>query len=346
MNRAWKHPGVSTVLVHVIAWVAVYALPLFVRPDFSNHNPELLKGYKHIIIFGIVLTRGLWILIFYLNAQLFIPRFFYRQKFAAYCFALLASVFGIFLADFLFFTVLIPPFEYKVVNFLYFHLFPIFFILVASSAYRLILDHSKAVRDEQDKIHENLKTELSLLRSQVSPHFMFNVLNNMVAMARKKSDLLEDSLIKLSQLLRYMLYETEHKVSLGKELEYLQSYIDLQKQRFGNLVSVQTLFEIEDENLEIEPMLLIPFVENAFKHGTVTVNDPEILTEIRNKGKELQLHVRNKYKINHNEVKDATSGIGLENVKRRLKLLYPNRYTLHIDQSGEIFDVKLQINLA
>lgn len=346
MNRAWKHPGIRTFLIHSIAWITLFALPFVVRPDFSQHDGDQLRNYKNVILLGVLLTRCQWIVLFYLNAQLFIPRLFYRQRLGMYLLALLASVFVIFLTDFSIFSLLIPSMHYKLVNFLYFHLFPIGFLLVASSAFRLIVDHNNTVRNERDKINENLKTELALLRSQVSPHFMFNVLNNMVAMARKKSDLLEDSLIKLSQLLRYMLYETEHRVTLGKELEYLQSYIDLQKQRFGNLVSVQTRFEIEDEQLEIEPMLLVPFVENAFKHGTVTVDDPEIIIDIRNRGTGLQVHVRNKYKVNRNEVKDATSGIGLENVKRRLKLLYPNRYTLHIDQSGEVFDITLQIHLA
>jgi len=118
---------------------------------------------------------------------------------------------------------------------LFFSLFPYVFVFASSCAYQLIRDRLKAQRLLKDRENETLRTELSFLRSQVSPHFMFNVLNNMVALARKGSPDLEPSLIKLSQLMRYMLYETdEQKVPLEKEIEYLQAYIDLQRQRFGH----------------------------------------------------------------------------------------------------------------
>ena len=123
-----------------------------------------------------------------------------------------------------------------------FNFFFFLFMLAASTAYRMIKDRTRADRIAREKENENLKTELSLLRSQVSPHFMFNVLNNMVALARKKSDLLEPSLLKFSSLMRYMLYEAdEEKVSLEKETEYLQSYIDLQQQRFGKNVQIMRI---------------------------------------------------------------------------------------------------------
>jgi LytS/YehU family sensor histidine kinase len=219
-------------------------------------------------------------------------------------------------------------------------------VLIASTAYRLIIDRIKARQREKDRINENLKTELSLLRSQVSPHFMFNVLNNMVALARKKSDLLEPSLIKLSQLLRYMLYETHDRVPLQKEVEYLQSYIDLQQQRFGKAVEVNSEFSIGDGNQAIEPMLLIPFVENAFKHGAVMVQDPLIEIRLKVHGDKLDFSVRNKFRPEGEEVKDEASGIGLVNVERRLNLLYPRRHSLHIQQEDPWFDVHLHIDLS
>src|SRR5205085_9613351 len=149
-----------------------------------------------------------------------------------------------------------------------FNFFFVLFFLAASTAYCLVKDRIHNERIAHEKQTENLKTELSFLHSQVRPHFMFNIMNNMVALARKKSDILEPSLIKLSALLRYMLYETDEKVPLKKEIEYLQSYIDLQRQRFGNTVHIRTSMQEEEQHYEIEPMLLIPFVENAFKHGT------------------------------------------------------------------------------
>lgn len=195
-------------------------------------------------------------------------------------------------------------------------------------------------------MNENLKTELSLLRSQVSPHFMFNVLNNMVALARKHSDLLEPSLIKLSSLMRYMLYETgEEKVSLEKETEYLQSYIDLQKQRFGKKLAVNVTILPSDKQYDIEPMLLIPFVENAFKHGTGMIEDAYIDIEMQAASNVLHFTVKNKYDPASSEIKDNASGIGLANVQRRLELMHAGTHTLTIKKDKDTFVTSLLINL-
>jgi len=237
-----------------------------------------------------------------------------------------------------------------------FNFFFFLFFFASSTAYCLIKDRIYTERITREKQTENLKTELSFLRSQVSPHFMFNIMNNMVALARKKSDLLEPSLIKLSAQLRYMLYETQERVSLQKEVEYLQSYIDLQKQRFGNNVSIKYCMEKFDKEYEIEPMLLIPFVENAFKHGAAFVtkvpgsdlilyNTAEINIDLAAEKNELRFVVKNRYDENSTETKDKTSGIGLTNVKRRLDLLYRNRHSLQIEKMDGWFIASLQITL-
>ena len=216
-----------------------------------------------------------------------------------------------------------------------FNFFFFLFFLAGSTAYRMIKDRTRADRIAREKENENLKTELSLLRSQASPHFMFNVLNNMVALARKKSDLLEPSLLKFSSLMRYMLYDAdEEKVALEKETEYLQSYIDLQQQRFGKNVKLCVSLQKVDDNYEIEPMLLIPFVENAFKHGTGIIEDAHINIQLKAEKNMLHFNVQNKYDPLSVEIKDKTSGIGLANVKRRLNLLYGNKHSLLITQKG------------
>lgn len=174
---------------------------------------------------------------------------------------------------------------------------------------------------------------------------MFNVMNNMVALARKKSDLLEPSLIKLSSLLRYMLYETdEEKVSVRKEIDYLQSYIDLQKQRFADNVIINVLLDDVNDQYQIHPMLLIPFVENAFKHGTGMFT-PEIDIRLRMDDRRLFLDVQNRYNDNGIEVRDRSSGIGLANVQRRLNLLYGNNHRLDIIKENNRFTVSLEILL-
>jgi LytS/YehU family sensor histidine kinase len=210
----------------------------------------------------------------------------------------------------------------------------------------MIRDRTIADRIAREKETENLKTELSLLRSQASPHFMFNVLNNMVALARKKSDLLEPSLLKFSSLMRYMLYETdEDKVPLEKEIEYLQSYIDLQQLRFGKNVVIDVDMQSADGNYEIEPMLLIPFVENAFKHGTGMIEEAHIGISLKTEKGLLLFMVKNKYNPASIEIKDKTSGIGLNNVRRRLNLLYGNKQQLQITEKDNWFTVSLKLNL-
>ena len=176
---------------------------------------------------------------------------------------------------------------------------------------------------------------------------MFNVLNNMVALARKQSELLEPSLIKLSSLMRYMLYETdEEKVSLEKETEYLQSYIDLQQQRFGKKVIINATMFQADKLYDIEPMLLIPFVENAFKHGTGLIENAQIDISLKAEKNMLYFSVSNKYDAASTEIKDKASGIGLVNVQRRLDLLYPDKHSLTITKDNNVFNVLLKINLA
>jgi LytS/YehU family sensor histidine kinase len=168
----------------------------------------------------------------------------------------------------------------------------------------------------------------------------------MVALARLKSDQLEPTIMKLSNLMQYMLYETdEEKVLLGTEVEYLQSYIDLQKQRFGSKVKMNISLNPKEDWLSIEPMMLIPFVENAFKHGVGMIENPEINISLHTNDKQLLFDVSNKYNHETEEVKDKTSGIGLPNVIRRLKLLYGNQHELLINRKEGWFHVSLKLNL-
>jgi len=132
---------------------------------------------------------------------------------------------------------------------------------------------------------------------------------------------------------------------LKKEIEYVESYIDLQKQRFGKNITIEVSLNNIDNHYHIEPMLLIPFVENAFKHGTGMIADAAISVELAAKNNLLQFTVRNKFNDASGEVKDKTSGIGLTNTKRRLNLLYGNNHTLLINKKDGWFTVSLQLNL-
>lgn len=220
--------------------------------------------------------------------------------------------------------------------------------ILCSFCYRVILDNRARQQMIKERETIDLQSELTFLRSQISPHFMFNVLNNLVALARKKSDQLEPSLISLSHLMRYMLYESDdNRVFLSKEYEYLKSYINLQMLRYGNHVKVHLETNGPLDLYTIEPMLLIPFVENAFKHGIAMIEHPviNILVAVNEEKNEFNFRVGNI--ISPQDVStDCNSGIGIANVRRRLAILYPNKHELDIINADNNYTVNLYIGLS
>lgn len=340
----WYSKKWFTVLLHIAAWMLLFSLPFILRPAMNRPAAEEQHASQALIRY--LINDLIYISYFYLNALVFIPKFFYKRKYKEFALANILSFVGVVFITWLSLFQLFKQSGFNLSGHVLFNVFFFLFFLAASTAYRMIKDRTKADRIAREKETENLKTELSLLRSQASPHFMFNVLNNMVAMARKKSELLEPSLLKFSSLMRYMLYEAdEDKVLLEKEIEYLHSYIDLQQQRFGKNVQVKTDIDKADGNYEIEPMLLIPFVENAFKHGTGMIENAIIDVQLKAENGVLNFNVQNKFDPASTEIRDKTSGIGLTNVKRRLNLLYGNKHKLSISQKDNWFTVSLQLNL-
>ncbi|MDP4283417.1 MAG: histidine kinase [Bacteroidota bacterium] len=349
MKKEWYARKWITILIHALAWILLFSLPYLLRPSYNPNEAKPPERLDSNIFFIITLVSdALLIIFFYLNAGMLIPRFFYKKKYPLYFLSVIFS--------FSVYVVIIYILRINYANsdgnfsfnkHLFFSTFIFLFILSGSIAYKTIRDKIIADQLANEKEHEYLKTELALLRSQVSPHFMFNVLNNMVALARKKSDLLEPSLIKLSSLMRYMLYETdEEKVSLERETEYLQSYIALQQQRYGKKVVINVNIHSMDKMYTIEPMLLIPFVENAFKHGTGLIENAHIDIDMKAENNILYFSVSNKYDAESHEIKDKASGIGLANVQRRLQLLYPSKHELFIKKDDNLFTIKLNINIA
>lgn len=225
--------------------------------------------------------------------------------------------------------------------------FPPIPFLIASIVYRSIVDKIAYDKKQKEIAAEQLSIKLKFLRSQISPHFIFNILTNLVSLARKRSEKLESALIMLSDLMRYMLYESdEKKVTLSKEIEYLKSYIELQKLRFGYDVAIETKIDVSDNEQQqrIEPMLLIPFVENAFKHG-MGVDEPLIQIHLTADKGRIEFDVKNRFNDDVNESKDASSGIGLENVQSRLMLLYPKEHILSLKRENNLFHVHLILQL-
>ena len=345
MKSNWYTGRAIKVLTHVGIWVVLLSLPYLLD---SHHGMEHHHDDRRDLAFFYLnfFTNILWIGPFYLNAYLLTPRLFNRRRYLEYIGSLIL-LFGVMLSiNFILFKFAFDLEHFSLKGATYF-LLPAFLLTIAvSTAFRLVTDRLEADKLTKDRHEENLKTELSFLRSQISPHFIFNILNNLVALEQMKSPELGPTILKLSALLQYMLYDTdEERVPLSKEVEYLQSYIDLQQQRFGNKVPITASLQAPSGFLEIEPMLLIPFVENAFKHGVGLIDRPSIDIELLVRERTLFFKVRNRYNMSTTEVKDKTSGIGLGNVRRRLKLLYGNQQHLDISRDNDWFIVSLQLNL-
>lgn len=195
-----------------------------------------------------------------------------------------------------------------------------------------------------DKVRqEKIKAELSFLKSQVNPHFLFNTINDIYALAYQKSDEAPEALLKLSGILRYMLYEAStEKVGLGKEVDYLVDYLDLQ--RIGSKQNTYIDFTVEGstDRLQIAPLILIPFAENIVKHGVINDKQHPASLSIRIRDDHFSLRAANT--INGKQ-EDHTGGIGLQNVRRRLELLYPGRHTFQVTRNDGIFMCNLDIHL-
>ena len=189
---------------------------------------------------------------------------------------------------------------------------------------------------------QNLGSELALLRSQINPHFLFNTLNNIDLLVFKDQQKASDSIVKLSEIMRYMLYESNTPdVPMERELQYLESLVDLMRLRVIDPDFIDFAIEGETKGKRIPPMLLVPFIENAYKHGKKSGESPGIIIRFSVKEEACRLEVRNRVETKISTTKDRTGGIGLNNVKRRLSLLYGEDYQLTNQLRGEWYEVLL-----
>ena len=326
--------------MHIIVWAIIFFLPYVFNTWDEKGETSSVDPYRSIK----TVTNFLWMGLFYLNAYVLIPRLFYKRKYLQYALVLFASFCIIMLLHGALFKPFVLGRTFNFMSSSIHNIIPFLFTIFVSATYKTFTDRMQLEKEAIERKQENLKTELSFLRSQISPHFLFNVMNNIAAMVRLKSNELEPTVHKLSSLMQYMLYETdEEKVLLQSEIENLQSYIDLQRQRFSEKLILHVSLDVKENWHTIEPMLLIPFVENAFKHGTGLVKNPEIDMELKAENGKLSFIVKNRF-IDTETTKDKTSGIGLVNVKRRLELLYGDRHHLTINKTDDWFIVSLQLS--
>lgn len=339
--------------LHVIIWMTLISA-LFaafgqkVRVLKSPSGFEYSITYDYAILMILLIDFAFKSIMFYVNQYILIAKktvFMRRKLWVAISFlsTLVLSLSVWWLAQFILSDQLDSAgftFKYMVWYVLFFHLL----IFLASFGYSIFLQKRHDEQVKQSLKEEKLETELKFLKSQISPHFLFNTLNNIYAMVSKYNDpKVAKSIAQLSRLLRYMIYESSAKtVPLNRELEYLKDYLSLQRIRLPNPDFIDYSEKITiGSQPNIAPMLFITFVENAFKHGQIDEYNPMkirfyidsslLIFEIRNKSSK------------HN-TNSQYQGLGLDNVRKRLENIYRNRYVLDIEED-EFFNVKLSINL-
>ncbi len=335
--------GKYTVIIHVLIWISFFIVPLFFMESALGRTRFIFMSW-----FTLLLMAGY----FYLNYLYLIPNFLLRKKTWQYFLLLALGLIIIGLIHF-FYIYFIgnllghnrhrPPF----VHIAFMPLYPAILAFALSTAIRITSEWFIAEKQKKEIEAEKLFSELAFLKSQVNPHFLFNILNNICSLARKKSDDTENAIIKLAQIMRYMLQDSrDEKVCLEKEVEYLQNYIELQRLRIAERVEIRFSLTGHPEAIMIEPLLLIPFVENAFKHGVSYLEDSNIDIVLMADKEILLFKVSNRIFSGNHETDSQGSGIGLKNVIRRLNLLYPDKHSLTITDNGAEYKVELLIHFT
>jgi two-component system, LytTR family, sensor histidine kinase AlgZ len=220
------------------------------------------------------------------------------------------------------------------------------FIVIFVGMLRFAVDWFELEGKRKELENEKLLAELNFLKAQINPHFLFNTLNNLYYLAYTKSDNTTEVIAKLSQMMRYMIYDSNHsKVSLSKEIEYMENYISLERLRLNNQIPI--VFEVNgnSENVWIAPLIFITFLENAFKHG-VSNNNPQAWVNISIE----MINDQCIYRVENSKLEETAeahekSGIGLQNVQRRLELSYPGKHVLSIEDKQDRYVVNLKLTL-
>jgi sensor histidine kinase YesM len=329
---------------HLIFWVTYYSWYCYfiIYTTYQIHDPAFY--------FQIMAFYPVDICLVYFNFYVLIPRLLMRKKYVIYAIVIFLAVFldacldgliklGYAHAGSKYFTTTspftLPDFSGAMAA--------RFYLLGLTSAIRLAKEwiQNQQLQNEREKLY--LETELNFLKTQINPHFFFNTLNNLYSLALKRSEQTPEVILKLSDLMSYMLYESNvARVSLGKEINFLQNYLDLEKLRFGNRLTIGFEIEGQMEGVSVPPMILILFAENCFKHGLKdNIDEVNIDIALRIDQGYLFFNIKNPVSVRHNA--NGISGIGLKNVKRRLDLLFKTDYDLDITHEKGEYIVALKM---
>ena len=224
-------------------------------------------------------------------------------------------------------------------------LYGLFLLYFASITTKVLLRFREDEKKRDDIMKERISTELIYLKQQINPHFLFNTLNNLYALSIKNPELTTEAILKVSSILRYTLYKSDNSLALlREEIEIINAYIDIQKMRSKNNLPITYHLTGEVKEYKIEPFILLPLIENAFKYGMANINDSFINIQITIKSDKLKFSIVNKKSI-LSEPDPEHSGIGLKNIERRLDLVYPDCHELKIVNNNENFSVFVEIPL-
>ena len=335
-------------LIHLLIWTISY----FVILDSVRTIADFKKDegpFWLAVLFGMIINQ----IIFYATAFYIIPRFLDEKKIGALISVLIIGLVGINLFEsYVDYHWLVGFFSTESESFLSYIKYNgvnSFFILLVAITYALVVFYFKNEKLKRALYEEKLTTEMAFLKSQINPHFLFNVLNSFYAKALKNNvPDLADGISKLAELMRYMVYETnEDKVLLEKEIHHLKNFIEVYQLRIAVEDDIAINFEIIGEvaTVKIRPMLLIPFVENAVKHGINPQEKSEINILVEVIDNMLNFKVSNTVVKAENGIQEDASGFGLDNLKTRLAVLYPNSYSIATSIEEGYFIAKLSLQL-
>lgn len=341
------------VSLHVVFWL-YYILQELISFDFEAKAfsiPILSFNFSDPLIAIGYSTSFLYITVFYLNYLVVLPKFFDVTNLKR----LLLAIAGLF-ALFIGLRYLIE--EILFLKFLGFHNYyegvtiPYYIYdntyygsrpIVASSVMWFIVNILRLQKEQVQLVESKRETEINFLKSQINPHFIFNTLNNIYYLVFEKSEKSLKAIEQLSGLMRYMTYESQNEtIAIQREVEYIEDFIQLESMRIAGSSHIVFEKNIDNAELRIPPLLFIPFIENGFKHGVVNDAENPFIIRLSQQQKILTLETENsvnKYK------KDAHSGVGTENIKKRLQLYFPGRHSLQITTADNNYYVKLSIEL-
>ncbi len=341
-TRKWLK--ITLTIIFLIPAVYIFyqlLLPVGERTDISLFTDIFLTAFLYILVFHLTIAAAV-----YYNLRVMIPRYLTKSKFIIYLLYLIALIFATAIANFALYDYCIDKVFPNLYFISYFKVWELTIIvtvyLVFTTIVFLVWQYAQMLIANREKA----QNELQALKAQINPHFLFNNLNTIYSLASKKDERTKDVILKLSDFLRYVLYDTtSESIPLEKEVEIIRTYVELQKERINPSITQVTLTQEGNfGNAEIIPLLLLPLAENCFKHG-IGKKPGKIQMHIGFNGKQLLFTTENTIALREKTNKEENGGIGISNVEKRLNLLYSDRHSIRFAEKDRIYKVELKVNL-